>query len=250
MPAAKKMDGEPEKPIANNKRKRVAKVDYAEDLSDKENTGAKNTRTSRKRQATKATSTEEPEEIEPKKAEPKKTESKKVEPKRVESKKVEPKKADEAKEAKKLYANTLKAIEKEVKAFDERIMGVKGGPQPAVDTDDYAIATAKHLPVVEKLAAMDTVLAFNLIMYMAHASHTDLDSHPKMCGYGGSEPSFRKLDEAMLSLIEQRPVPKDCAKDLPEVRKRWTPEDADVGVFKTGHPNAQQRKEIDKQKFE
>jgi hypothetical protein len=35
---------------------------------------------------------------------------------------------------------------------------------------------------VKKLVAMDATLAFNLLLSMADASHTDLDASCKMCG--------------------------------------------------------------------
>ena len=98
---------------------------------------------------------------------------------------------------------------------------------------------------------MDRVLAFNLLLSMADVSHTDLDFRFKMCGTpdDASTPTFKKLDEALLPLIDARDAPSERAAELPSVPHRWTPEDADVGPFKTGRPNAQQRNQMYRQKL-
>ena len=121
---------------------------------------------------------------------------------------------------------------------------------PPVTSDDYAESMEQYLPAVKSLAAMDLVLAFNLLLGMTDASHTDVDAHPKMCGYGDGKKTFKKLDEALLPLIEQRTAPKQRADALPEVLKRWTWEDADVSEFKTGRTNKQQWNQMQRQKLE
>jgi hypothetical protein len=54
----------------------------------------------------------------------------------------------------------------------------------------------------------------------------------------------------MLEIIGLRDDFECAGKDegLPEVRHRWTTADAEVGVFKTGRPNKQQRGQIERQK--
>jgi hypothetical protein len=72
-----------------------------------------------------------------------------------------------------------------------------------------------------------------------------------MSGYGGTEEPFEALDDLMLSIIPHLKIPSTgSANDpsLPKVPHRWTLADADVGVFKTGRPNKQQRGQIDRQK--
>lgn len=60
---------------------------------------------------------------------------------------------------------------------------------------------------------------------------------------------FELLDEALLPLIEGRNVSATAAS-LPKVLHRWTPKDADVGEFKTGRPNKQQRNQMANQKID
>ncbi|KJZ70507.1 hypothetical protein HIM_10093 [Hirsutella minnesotensis 3608] len=163
------------------------------------------------------------------------------------------KEIDEARtsqEAKKLYADTLKAIDKRVDELDKKV-GIMGGNSAAITTSSYATSIRKHMGAVKKLVAMDTTLSFNLLLSMADASHTDLDATCKMCGTpcDNSIPTFKLLDEALLSLIKARRKPVSLEAELPEVAKRWTVMDADVGVFKTGRPNKQQRAQMYRQKL-
>ncbi|KAH7118406.1 hypothetical protein EDB81DRAFT_667689 [Dactylonectria macrodidyma] len=125
------------------------------------------------------------------------------------------------------------------------------GNSSAVTSASYATSARKHMGAVKKLVPMDTTLAFNLLLSMADASHTDLDATWKMCGTpcDNSIPTFKQLDEALLPLIEAREKPACLAAGLPEVPKRWTLKDADVGVFKTGRPNKQQRGQMYRQKL-
>jgi len=95
-----------------------------------------------------------------------------------------------------------------------------------------------------------TVLAFNFVMALADASHRRISSW-KMSGEGGDCcEQFARLDEALLPLIEKRDQPVTRLTELPEVPHRWTSEDADVGEFKTGRPNKQQRGQMDRQFIE
>jgi hypothetical protein len=125
------------------------------------------------------------------------------------------------------------------------------GNSTAITTSSYATSACKHMGAVKKLIAMDTTLALNLLLSMADALHTDLDATCKMCGTpcDNSIPTFKLLDEALFPLIEAREKPASLAADLPEVPKRWTLKDADVGVFKTGRPNKQQRGQMYHQKL-
>ncbi|KJZ70665.1 hypothetical protein HIM_09938 [Hirsutella minnesotensis 3608] len=159
--------------------------------------------------------------------------------------------AGSSQEAKKLYADTLKAIDKRVDELDKKV-GVMGGNSAAITTSSYATSIRKHMGAVKKLVAMEeNALAFNLLLSMADASHTDLDATWKMCGTpcDNSLPTFRLLDEALLPLIKARKKPVSRAAELPEVPKRWTSMNADVGVFKTGRPNKQQRGQMYRQKL-
>jgi len=151
-------------------------------------------------------------------------------------------------EAKKLYNETLMALDKRVDELDKKVKTMSGN-STAITTSSYATSTRKHVNAVKKLVTMDTALAFNLLLAMADASHTDLDATCKMCGTAcdDSIPTFKLLDEALLPLIEAREKPVDLAAELPEIPKRWTAKDADVGVFKTGWPNKQQRGQMYRQ---
>jgi hypothetical protein len=231
MPATKSLDSWLEKP-ASGKRKRAAAVDYGDsgEASDKENISSKKAPPAKKRQtkasiAAKAPST-------------------------AKTTAVKPKKNNDAKDAKKLYTETLKAIDKCVDELDKKVKTMSGNGS-SITTASHATSAGKHLTAVKKLAAMDQVLAFNLLLSMADASHTDLDVSFKMCGTtdNASTPTFKKLDEALLPLIDARDAPSKRASELPSVPLRWTPEDADVGPFKTGRPNAQQRNQMHRQKL-
>lgn len=226
MPAMNRFDNSSEKP-ATGKRKRAPDVDYADsgDASDKENISSKTAQPAKKRQArTPATV--------------KTTTASK------------PKKNDDVKAAKKLCSETLKAIDKRVDELDKKVKTMSGNSR-SITTASYAVSAGKHLNTFKKLAAMDQVLAFNLLLSMADASHTDLDVSFKMCGTtdDASTPTFKKLDEALLPLIDTRDSPSERAGELPSVPHRWTRKDADVGPFKCGYPNAQQRNQMYRQKL-
>lgn len=124
----------------------------------------------------------------------------------------------------------------------------------AITTDTYADKSLKHLEPVKELEKRDggLVSAFNLMLYVADASHADCNTSVKMCGYGDSEEPFGILDAQLLDLIEKRhaQAPAMRQDELPTVPKRWTKSDADVGVFKTGRPNKQQYGQIERQGLE
>lgn len=154
--------------------------------------------------------------------------------------------------SKKAYNDSIKAIDKEVASLDKQIKSMSGGLRyPSITTDDYAMVMSKRLPAVTKLAELDSKLAFNLSMSMADATHTDLDSHPKMCGFGDGDKAFKSLDESLLLRTEACAKPWTHSDSLPSVRNRWTPEDAGIGIIKSSYgPNKQQRNAMQRQSFE
>ncbi|KAM3514205.1 hypothetical protein MY11210_002196 [Beauveria gryllotalpidicola] len=122
------------------------------------------------------------------------------------------------KEAKKLYIDTLKAIEKRVDELDKKIKTMSGNSS-AITTSTYAMSARKHMAAVKKLVAMDSTLAFNLLLSMADASHTDLDATMKMCGTrcDDSIPTFMTH---FCRFIEARERPESRVPGLPEVPRR------------------------------
>ena len=159
---------------------------------------------------------------------------------------------DDAKSAKKLYADTLKAIDKRVDQLDEKVKNMMG-IYPPIDTATHASSPCDHIPAAQKLAETGLIPASNLILSMADASHTDLDTHAKMCEepFDASGKTFTNLNQLLLGLIEKRAVPgKRGGVSLPTVKHRWTHKDADVNPFKTGRPNKQHWNQIYAQKLE
>ncbi|KAF4984593.1 hypothetical protein FZEAL_270 [Fusarium zealandicum] len=153
------------------------------------------------------------------------------------------------KDAKKLYTDTLKAVDKRVTDLDKKVK-VMNGSSKAITTATYPNSVRKHIPAVKRLITMDKTVAFNLLLSMADASHTDLDATCKMCGveYDDSTEVFEQLDDLLVSSIEAQENPTYPSVELPEVPKRWTRRNADVGEFKTGRPNKQQRNQVYVQK--
>lgn len=227
-------------PPAAIKRKRAAAVvDEVHSDSEKENVGTT------KKAKTQSKKTSE--------AAPKKNSAAKATPKKDASK-AAPKKVNDAKGAKKLYNETIKAVDKKVDDIDKRVKKMNPNGY-AITTATYASFAAKHIPSTDKLANVGSVLAFNLLLSLADASHTDCDATPKMCGTpcDASGTVFRKLDDTLLPLIDSRAaegLPLKHADALPEVPHRWTRKDADVGPFKTGYPNKQQRNQMYSQKLD
>jgi hypothetical protein len=218
-------------PPATTKRKRTAAVvDDIDSDSAKENIGTKKKAKTQPKAVSKAA------------------------PKKTTTPKAAPKNANSAKSAKTLYTETLKAIDRRVNELDKKVKAMSGN-STAITTASYATSVGKHMPAVKKLAAMDPILAFNLLLSMTDASHTDLDASMKMCGTpcDSSGPTFAKLDEALLPLIVERAaaaIPPAHEGFLPEVPHRWTRKDADVGPFKCGYPNKQQRNQMYAQKLQ
>ena len=202
MPATKSVDSWLEKP-ANGKRKRAAVVDYADsgDVSDKENIITKKAQPAKKRQTKPFTAAKPPSTAKASTA-------------------ANPKESNNTKDTKKLCTETLEAIDKGIDGLDKEVE--KMDPNSwMITTEDYATDAVKHVPTVHKLAAADPVLAFNVLLSVADASHTDLDATPKMCGeYDACTPMFKRMDEALLSLIDARTTPKERASELPSVPHR------------------------------
>jgi hypothetical protein len=152
------------------------------------------------------------------------------------------------KAAEQLYKKIIGDVDKKVSGLDARVK--KMGPNSrAITSDTYAEAIVKFIKDVRKLMVMDARLAFNLLLYIGPHAHGDLEASIKMCGFGESEGPYAELDEVMLEVIALRgDIPCGEEVSLPEVRHRWTRDDAEVGEFKTGWPNKQQRGQIERQK--
>jgi hypothetical protein len=163
-----------------------------------------------------------------------------------------------AKAARQTYTSILGKVDKKVGELDRKCKA-QGPNGKKFNSDDYAKAVAEFLPEVIDLSNMDggVKFAFNLVLYLGEHAHGDFYMCIKMCGYGGSKKPYNALDEVMLGLIERRKdeateddVQAVEATSLPLVPHRWTEADADVGEFKTGRPNKQQRNQIVRQRQE
>ena len=151
---------------------------------------------------------------------------------------------------KKLFNDTVKLVEKQVKALDKKVKSMDGN-QRSINVGTYAELATAHLKVVETLATHDPIMAFNLTLCLGDAASTDLDVAVKMCGYGEHEDPFEELDDALLPLIGRRELPDGHITGvLTGVPHRWTRKDADVGEFKTGRPNKQQRNQMANDRIE
>ena len=129
------------------------------------------------------------------------------------------------------------------------------------------------LPSVNKMLLLPSsdqpesivVCTFRLLLYMAEHAWADFSLWFKMCGFGESEEEYIKMDGLMLDVIErlaahdkdnQRDASAEIAAgtatlELPNSDKdaRWDRSlHGDVGEFKTGRPNKQQRALLAKQK--
>lgn len=166
-----------------------------------------------------------------------------------------------AKTAKQTYTSIIAKADKKVRELD-RECTAQGPNGKWFTSDNYAVAMAGLIPEVVDLSKMDDGIkfAFNLMLYLGEHSRGDFYMCIKMCGYGGSEKPYKALDNAMLALIErrQREVAEEAqdatsaldTPPLPPMPHRWTEADADVGEFKTGRPNKQQRGQIVRQRQE
>jgi hypothetical protein len=174
------------------------------------------------------------------------------------AKKMADPKKQSTKTARQTYTSLLGKVDKKVGELDRKCKA-QGPNGKSFNSDDYAKAMAGFLPEVIDLSNMDggAKFAFNLVLYLGEHAHGDFYMCVKMCGYGGSKKPYNALDEVMLGLIERR---KDEATEndaqavdatsFPLVPHRWTEADADVGEFKTGRPNKQQRNQIVRQRQE
>lgn len=76
-----------------------------------------------------------------------------------------------------LYDDTLKTIDKNVKIMDRKVFTEIGSRDLwAYTTADYAKLVCHHFKTVQETTTIDNTLAFNLVLSMADASHTDLDT--------------------------------------------------------------------------
>lgn len=76
--------------------------------------------------------------------------------------------------------------------------------------------------------------AFNLMLYVADASHTDCETTGVMSGYGDSEGPFGLLDTQLLELIDKRhaQTPATRQDQLPSLPEQWRRPDANVFVLR------------------
>jgi hypothetical protein len=152
------------------------------------------------------------------------------------------------------YKASIAAIDKKYKALEKASTNTRSHKYSWTTSDDYAKAMAAFLPSVRKLSSVDgggkdgVILAFNLLLYLAERSYGDMSLHAKMCGYGEGDEARAELDSALLELISMRGEKdpdsqsfKEEGEPLQKLMPRWTQDDADVGEFKTGRPNKQQR---------
>jgi hypothetical protein len=146
----------------------------------------------------------------------------------------------------------IKNIDKVVQELNKRCKA-QGPNGWSVTSDHYAAAMAKCIPDIQSLSNLveGIKFAFNLMLNLGEYVHGDIDVSMKMSGYGGHEKPYKRLDHVMLELIERRnndatekAGKAGSALDTPplsQVSPRWTAPDADVGDFKTGRPNKQQK---------
>ncbi|KAK4971458.1 hypothetical protein LTR42_007186 [Elasticomyces elasticus] len=157
-----------------------------------------------------------------------------------------------SKEAKKFYKDTLKALDKSYVALDKKVKAMDPNSR-SITVDTYADNASGYIDKANKLDGMgETVLAFNLVMALADASHRCITSFRMSGDSGDCDDSFKELDAALVKSIDKRekPAVQLNADELPAVPHRWTHKDADVGEFKTGRPNKQQRNMIEVQYIE
>jgi hypothetical protein len=158
-----------------------------------------------------------------------------------------------SKNAKKLYNDTLKKVEKDYMALDKRVKTMNRNSY-SITILTYVDSATDHVKIAEELTSFgDVTSAFNLIMCLADASHRNITSF-KMAGEEGEDcnADFKLLDQALLDLIEKREVPAADgwlkSDDLPSVPHCWTNDDAQVGPAKTGNGyNKQQRNLLEAQ---
>ncbi|MCJ1390068.1 hypothetical protein MMC18_002926 [Xylographa bjoerkii] len=126
---------------------------------------------------------------------------------------------------KQIYKAAIAAVDETIKELDRKVKAQGPNEKYGVNGDDYAKAMAGlHLSDFEKSWAMS--------------------------GYGDHKKPYNELDELMLSVIKRRAElqPAKKSTSLPQLPKRET--EIDVGGFKTGRPNKQQRGWMAKAKVE
>ncbi|RDW56910.1 hypothetical protein BP5796_12977 [Coleophoma crateriformis] len=153
------------------------------------------------------------------------------------------------------YRATINKVDDRLQALDKKSK-VQGPNLSVVTSNDYTIAMAKFIPDVQKLTNMGkdgAAWAFNVLLYMAEHSYRDVDVSTETDLSDGPKESFQAMDAALLGLIEKRHQQPRATGDGAEVtfvRNKWTDADADVGEFKTGQPNKQQRSQMAAQKLQ
>jgi hypothetical protein len=131
---------------------------------------------------------------------------------------------ERSEQTKMLYDDTLRIIDRNIKIMGRKVYGEIGGDPWAYTTANYAILVCRHFKTVQDVAAVDNTLAFNLVLSMADASHTDLDTTTKMCGMNCDEstPTFQRLDKLLFPLIKARERPTELDFHLFEIPVRWS----------------------------
>ncbi|KAF9767492.1 hypothetical protein IL306_015330 [Fusarium sp. DS 682] len=92
-----------------------------------------------------------------------------------------------AKDAKKIYLETLKKIDKDIDILGKKVKAAIDGDPWAYTTSNYAELIPWHFRTVEAFIPLDSTMAVNLLLSMADASHTDLDTKTKMAGHDTGE---------------------------------------------------------------
>ena len=149
-----------------------------------------------------------------------------------------------------VYKSTLADVDKTIKHLDCVVKAQGPNKKCGINGDDYAKSMARFAPEVTSLLAIDTTdsvtAAFNLMLYLGQHLHGDFGISRAASGYGDNDTAYKELDELMLRIIKRRSTLQlvERSEPLPPLPKRET--EIDVGVFKTGRPNKQQRGRIAK----
>jgi hypothetical protein len=179
------------------------------------------------------------------------SDSPKTKRKKAKSSKAAPKQPKKPK-PEQAYKKAIAEVDKKVKSLNAKVK--RQGPNSRSGTSDtYSAAMVKFLPEATKLSAVDEQgvrCAFNLLLHLAWNAYGDINASFKMSGYGGHERTYPLMDEQMMKIIELLAAttdPRTSPNPPVIVPHRWTDEDAEVGEFKTGRPNKQQRNQIARQ---
>ena len=162
-----------------------------------------------------------------------------------------------------MYSEALNAINSKVEMLDKRCEKQDSNNKFGINSDDYVDAMASFLPQVRALAQSDGEddgkrLALILLLHLAEHTYADFELGFRMCGCGEGEKSYEELDATMIEIIEQLGICGGLSAAAPtavneafmsKAKPRWDRDrDGDVGVFKTGRPNKQQRGQLRRQK--